>query len=145
MIVLSLFDGISCGQIALNKLNIKYEKYISSEINKNSIKVTQKNYPNTIQAGDINNLKYINNKLYSNEDIVYSGKIDLLLAGSPCQSISKLGDGTGLNGKSGLFYEFLRLKNEVNPKYFLLENVVGHKNAINEITNLLNCNVLKIN
>lgn len=75
--VLSLFDGISCGQIALNKAHIKYDKYYASEIEKNSIKVTQHNYSNTIQIGDINTLKC--NTL---------PKISLLMGGSPCQSFS---------------------------------------------------------
>lgn len=112
MNVLSLFDGMSCGQIALNKLGIKYDNYFASEIDKYAIQVTQKNYPNTKQIGSVVDVK--------GEDLP---KIDLLFGGSPCQSFSSLGDGSGLNGKSGLFYEYVRLLKETKPKYFLLENV----------------------
>ena len=80
MNVLSLFDGISCGQIALNKSNVKYDNYYASEIDKNSIKVTQHNYPNTIQLGSVVNIK--------GSDLP---KIDLLIGGSPCQSFSTMG------------------------------------------------------
>jgi len=112
--VLSLFDGISCGQIALNKAGIEYENYFASEIDDYAINMCKNNYPNTKHIGSI-------------VDVVATDlpKVDLLIGGSPCQdlSISKK-DGQGLNGsKSGLFWEYVRLKNELNPKYFLLENV----------------------
>ena len=113
--VLSLFDGISCGQVALDNLNIKINKYIASEINKNSILVTQKNFPNTIQLGDIRDINKIN-----------LPKIDLLIGGSPCQDFSqyKAGYGKGIEGeKSKLFKEYLRLLRDLKPTYFLLENV----------------------
>jgi len=110
--VLSLFDGMSCGQIALNKLGIEYENYYASEIDVSAIKVTQHNYPNTIQLGDITKLK--------GEDLP---KIDLLIGGSPCQSFSSAGNNTGFDGKSGLFWEYVRILKEVKPTYFLLENV----------------------
>lgn len=110
--VLSLFDGLSCGQIALERAGIKVSNYFASEIDKYAIQVTQKNYPNTIQIGDVTKVK--------GADLP---NIDLLMGGSPCQSFSSFGDGSGLNGKSGLFWEFLRILKEVNPKYFLLENV----------------------
>ena len=74
MNVLSLFDGISCGQIALNRAGIKYDNYYASEIDKHAIKVTQHNYPNTIQLGDVTQIKSKN-----------LSKIDLLIGGSPCQ------------------------------------------------------------
>ena len=110
--VLSLFDGMSCGQIALNKIGVKYENYFASEINKEAIKVTMKNYPNTNQLGSIIDLK--------GSDLP---KIDLLFGGSPCQSFSSFGNGKGFDGKSGLFWKFLRVLKEVKPKHFLLENV----------------------
>jgi len=112
MNVLSLFDGMSCGQIALNKVGIKYDKYFASEIDKHAIQVTQHNFPETIQVGNIIGL-----------DTSTLPKIDLVFGGSPCQSFSRSGDGSGFDGKSGLFWEFIRILNEVKPKYFLLENV----------------------
>ena len=126
MNVLSLFDGMSCGQLALNKAGVEYENYFASEIDKAAMSVTQLNYPNTIQLGSVTELS---------ADSLPS--IDLLIGGSPCQSISNLGDGSGLEGKSGLFYHYVRLKNHLNPKHFILENVVGNKKAIDEITELL--------
>ena len=110
--VLSLFDGISCGQIALHKLGIKVNKYYASEINKNSILITKKNYPNTIQLGDVRNIQ--TSEL---------PKINLLFGGSPCQSFSTIGNNKGFQGKSGLFYEYVRLLRKINPTYFLFENV----------------------
>ena len=112
MNVLSLFDGMSCGQLALQKSGIKYDKYFASEIDKHAIQVTQHNFPETIQVGNIIGL-----------DTFTLPKIDLVFGGSPCQSFSRSGDGSGFDGKSGLFWEFIRILNEVKPKYFLLENV----------------------
>jgi len=116
MNVLSLFDGMSCGQIALNRAGIKYDKYFASEIDKHAITVTQHHYPNTIQLGSIVGL-----------DTKNLPKIDLVIGGSPCQSFSRSGDNSGFDGKSGLFWEYIRVLNEVKPKYFLLENVVMKK------------------
>lgn len=112
MNVLSLFDGMSCGQIALNKLGIKYDNYFASEIDKYAIQVTQKNYPDTKQIGSVTEVK--------GEDLP---KIDLLFGGSPCQSFSNAGLRNGFDGKSKLFWEFVRVLKEVKPKYFMLENV----------------------
>lgn len=114
--VLSLFDGMSCGQIALERANIKVDNYYASEIDKYAIQVTQKNYPNTKQLGSVTELK--------GNDLP---KIDLLFGGSPCQSFSSMGKQEGFEGKSGLFWEYVRILKEVNPKYFLLENVVMKK------------------
>jgi len=134
--VLSLFDGMSCGQIALNKVGIKYENYFASEIDKHAIQITQKNYPDTIQLGSVTELN--GNKL---------PKIDLLMGGSPCQDLSKAKtDGDGLNGeRSGLFWEFVRLLKETNPKYFLLENVVMKKQWADIISNELGVEPIEIN
>lgn len=128
MNVLSLFDGISCGQIALERAGIKVDNYFASEIDKHAIKVTQTNYPNTIQLGDISNVKYFNGKLYyKTEDMVicvFDGKIDLVIGGSPCQGFSIMGKQLAFDDpRSALYFEFERLLYEVNPKYFLLENV----------------------
>jgi len=114
--VLSLFDGMSCGQIALERAGIKVNKYFASEIKPHAIKVTQANYPNTIQLGDVQ---------FITKDSLGSNKIDLLIGGSPCQDFSAANlVQSGLQGeKSSLFYEYLRLLKELKPRYFLLENV----------------------
>ena len=134
MNVLSLFDGMSCGQIALNKVGIKYDNFYASEIDVHAIKVTQHNYPNTIQLGDIHNIK--------GSDLP---KIDLLFGGSPCQSFSSAGNRTGFDGKSGLFWEFVRVLNEVQPKYFLLENVKMKKEWEDIITTEMGVEPIRIN
>ena len=124
--VLSLFDGLSCGQIALNRVGIEYENYFASEIDKHAIKVTQTNYPNTIQLGDVTKVKGCD-----------LPKIDLLIGGSPCQGFSFAGKGLNFDDpRSKLFFEFVRLKNETQPKYWMLENVkmkAEHQNIISEI------------
>lgn len=132
--VLSLFDGMSCGQIALNKAGIKYNNYFASEIETKSIEITLKNYPKTKQLGSVIGLKSDN-----------LPKIDLFFGGSPCQSFSSFGNGEGFDGKSGLFYEYLRLLKEINPKYFLLENVVMKKEWENIISKELGVIPIKIN
>mgnify|MGYP001297596079 FL=1 len=136
MNVLSLFDGMSCGQIALNRCGIKYDKYFASEIKKEAIQVTQYNYPNTIQLGDIKKLKA--------SDLP---KIDLVLAGSPCQDFSVANiQRKGLKGeKSSLFYEFYRLLKEIKPKYWLLENVRMAAQEYQYISNLLKTYPSRIN
>lgn len=131
--VLSLFDGLSCGQIALNRAGIEYYNYFASEIDKHAIKVTQTNYPNTIQLGDVTKVKSCD-----------LPKIDLLIGGSPCQSFSIAGDGKGFDGKSGLFFEYVRLKNELNPTYFLLENVKMKKEWERVITEHLGVEPIEI-
>jgi len=113
--VLSLFDGMSCGQIALDKLGIKVDNYFAAEIKKHAIETTQRNYPNTIKLGDVTKI--------SAKDLP---KIDLFIGGSPCQDFSAQNkERKGLDGiKSNLFFEYLRLKNECNPEYWILENVM---------------------
>ena len=114
--VLSLFDGISCARVALDKAGIKYKKYFASEIDKYSLVIAKKNYPDTIFVGDIRNLK--------GNDFT---DIDLLIGGSPCQDLSiAKRNREGLKGKrSGLFWEYVRLLKEIKPKYFILENVAS--------------------
>jgi len=113
MNVLSLFDGMSCGQIALNQLGIEVDNYFASEIDKHAIQVTQRNYPNTKMVGNVVDLK--------GKDLP---KIDLLIGGSPCQGFSIAGRKLNFQDpKSKLFFEFVRILKEVKPKYFLLENV----------------------
>lgn len=132
--VLSLFDGISCGQIALKKAGLKINNYFASEIDKHAIKVTQENYPKTIQLGNVVDIKG-----------EHLPKIDLLCGGSPCQSFSMAGNKDGFNGKSGLFFEWLRLYNEIQPKYFLLENVLMKKEWESEISRLVGAGPVMIN
>jgi DNA (cytosine-5)-methyltransferase 3A len=135
MNVLSLFDGMSCGQLALSKLGIKVDNYYASEIEAPSIKVTMKNFPNTIQLGDVCKV-----------ESTTLPKIDLLLAGSPCQSFSSaVSSNTGFDGKSKLFFEFLRLLNETKPTYWLLENVEMKKEWEDVISNHLGVKPIKLN
>lgn len=113
MNVLSLFDGISTGQLALQQSGIKIDKYYASEIEPNAISVTMRNFPNTIQLGDVNKLE-----LSDLEDI------DLLIGGSPCSSFSVAGKKAYFNDPRGeLLNKFIEVKNALNPKYFFLENV----------------------
>jgi len=133
--VLSLFDGMSCGQIALNKVGIKYENYFASEIDEYGIKVTKHNYPNTKHLGNVKEIDY--SKL---------PKIDLLIGGSPCQGFSLAGKQLNFEDpRSKLFFEFVRLIKECKPKYWLLENVDMKKEWQNTISKELCCEPIKIN
>ena len=138
MNILSLFDGISCGRIALERSNIKVDNYFASEIDKNAIKISKHNYPDIIQLGDVRELT---------EDVLNKlPKIDLLIGGSPCQNLSSNGDGSGLNGsKSKLFWEYVRILKIVKPKFFLLENVHMKKQYEHIISEELNVNPIDIN
>ena len=133
--VLSLFDGMSCGQIALNRCGIKINKYYASEIDKHAIKVTQHNFPNTIQVGDV---KEVNGSEYQD--------IDLLIGGSPCQGFSFSGKQLNFEDpRSKLFFEFVRLLKEIKPKYFLLENVKMKKEYQDVISRYLGIEPVVIN
>ena len=141
MNVLSLFDCMSCGQIALNRAGIRYDNYFASEIDKDAMFIAKKNFPNIKHIGDVTKVK--------GDDFP---KIDLLLGGSPCQNLSlavinNIKHNKGLDGeKSGLFYEYLRLLTETNPKYFLLENVGGMRTKDKDlITEALGVEPLQIN
>lgn len=135
MNILSLFDGMSCGQIALNKLGVKIDNYFASEIDKSAMMITQTNFPNTKQLGDVTK---INGKELP--------KIDLLIGGSPCQGFSFAGKQLNFDDpRSKLFFEFIRLKEETNPTYFLLENVVMKKEYEDVITQYLGVKPILIN
>ena len=136
MNVLSLFDGMSCGQLALNRAGIHYDNYFASEIKNIAIKVTKQNFPNTIHIGDVTKI-----------DLSKLPKIDLLIGGSPCQDFSILkAKGKGLEGdKSKLFYEYLRVLREIKPKYFLLENVRMKKDSEKQLNDYLGIKGLHIN
>ena len=131
--VLSLFDGMSCGQIALNKNGFEIKEYYASEIDNHAISVTQNNYPKTIQLGSVTELKTDN-----------LPKIDLLIGGSPCQSFSNAGLRNGFDGKSKLFYEYVRVLKETKPTYFLLENVKMKKEWQDIITKELGVEPIEI-
>lgn len=133
--VLSLFDGMSCGQIALNRIGIEYDNYFASEIDKHAIKVTQTNYPKTIQLGDVT-------KVFAKD----LPKIDLLIGGSPCQGFSFSGKQLNFEDpRSKLFFEFVRLVKELKPKYWLLENVVMKKEYERVISEYLGVEPITIN
>lgn len=135
MNVLSLFDGLSCGQIALERAGITVDNYYASEVDKHAIKVTQHNYPNTIQLGDVTQIKSEN-----------LPQIDLLIGGSPCQGFSFAGKQLNFEDpRSKLFFEFVRLKNELNPKYFLLENVIMKQEFQDIITQFMGVEPIRIN
>ena len=127
MKVLSLFDGISCGMVALERATIPVERYVAYEIEPSAIKISQKNYPQIEHCGDVTIADFTQ----------YKG-FDLLIGGSPCQSLSIVQSKTRqhLDGKSKLFFEFVRAKEEMHPKYFLFENVASmndeSKQAISE-------------
>lgn len=149
--VLSLFDGISCGRIALERADIKVDKYYASEIKKIAIETTMLHYPDTVQIGDVTKVRYENGVLYTEKGDFNVGKIDLLIGGSPCQdfSILRAASGlaiTGLEGmKSRLFYEYLRLLREVNPRFFLLENVKMKKESEKQLNEYLGVEGIFIN
>lgn len=149
MNVLSLCDGMSCGQIALEQVGIKVDKYFASEIKPIAIKVTKYNYPNTIHIGDVNKISYNNGVLYT-ESGNYETSIDMVIFGSPCQSFSvamETSKRIGLEDKqrSGLFLECYRILKEVNPKYFFVENVASMKDKDRDfISTLLGVKPIKI-
>jgi len=137
MNVLSLFDGMSCGQIALNRLGIKYDKYFACEIDKYAMMVTQHNFPDTIQLGDV---QFVTKETFGNY------RIDLVMGGSPCQGFSFAGKQLNFEDpRSALFFEFVRLVRELKPKYFLLENVKMKKQYQDVITEYMGVEPIEIN
>lgn len=149
MKVLSLCDGISCGQMALEKLGIEVEKYYASEIKKEAINATRINFPNTIHIGDVNKINYSDGVLHT-ENGDFEETFDLVIFGSPCQSFSramKPERRIGLEDKerSGLFLECHRILKEVNPKYFLMENVVMKKEYSDLISEMMGVQPIRIN
>lgn len=156
MNVLSLFDGMSCGRIALDRLGIKVDKYFASEIDKHAIKVSKDNWSDITHIGDVTKVSYKDGILYT-EFGQYETEIDLLLGGSPCQDFStakafgQSGETPkGLNGaKSGLFYHYLRILNEIrewNSKVkWLLENVRVKKESKQQLDSYLGVEGIYIN
>lgn len=147
--VLSLCDGISCGRMALEKVGIKVKKYYASEIKEIAIRTTKENFPDTIHIGDVNNVQYKDGILFTDFG-KFEETFDLVMFGSPCQSFSramKTERRIGLEDeiRSGLFLECNRVLHEVNPRYFLMENVVMKKDDEQIITDSLEVSPIRIN
>ena len=135
MNVLSLFDGMSCGQIALEKVGFQVDKYFASEIDKHAIKVAKANYPDMVHLGDVRDVRA--------DDLP---QIDLLIGGSPCQGFSFAGKQLNFDDpRSKLFWEYVRLLRELQPKYFLLENVKMKQESMDVITEALGVEPIFIN
>ena len=135
MNILSLFDGMSCGQIALNRLGIKVDNYFACEIDKHAMSVTQDNFPDTIQLGSVTDLNTSN-----------LPQIDLLIGGSPCQGFSFAGKQLNFDDdRSKLFFEYVRILKETKPTYFLLENVKMKKQYQDIISEYLGVEPIEIN
>ena len=135
MNVLSLFDGMSCGQIALQKSGFQVDKYFASEIDKYAIKVARANYPDMVHLGDVRDV--------GADDLP---QIDLLIGGSPCQGFSFAGKQLNFDDpRSKLFWEYVRLLRELQPKYFLLENVKMKQESMDVITEALGVEPIFIN
>ena len=149
MNVLSLFDGMSCGQIALDQLNIPVENYFAAEIDKFAIKVATANYPDMIQLGDVKDVWVSNDINTKEKGILHEDKlhkIDLLIGGSPCQGFSFAGKQLNFDDpRSKLFWEYVRLLKALKPKYFLLENVRMKKESMDVITEALGVDPVAIN
>ena len=131
MRVVSVFDGISCGRVALERAGIPVEQYVAYEIEQNAIKISRKNYPQIEHRGDV-----------TKEDFTRYAGFDLLIGGSPCQSLSIVQSKTRqhLDGKSKLFFEFVRALEEIKPRYFLFENVASmNEESKCVISDLLGC------
>ena len=131
MKVLSLFDGISCGMVALERAGIPVERYVAYEIEPNAIKISENNYPQIEHCGDV-----------TTADFSQYSDFDLLIGGSPCQSLSIVQSKTRkhLDGKSKLFFEFVRAMEEMKPKFFLFENVASmNAESYQAISGLLGC------
>ena len=151
MKVLSLCDGMSIAHIALDRIGMHVDKYFAAEIKPVALKVTKYNYPDTIHIGDVNKVRYKGGILYTENGNYNVGKIDLMVFGSPCQSFSiamKTDMRVGLNDKtrSGLFLECYRILQEVNPTWFLLENVASMKNEDRDfLTKCMGVDPIRIN
>ena len=151
MKVLSLCDGMSIAHIALDRIGMHVDKYYAAEIKDIAIKVTKDNYPDTIHIGDVNKVRYKGGILYTENGNYNVGKIDLMVFGSPCQSFSiamKTDMRVGLKDKtrSGLFLECYRILQEVQPTWFLLENVASMKDEDRDcLTEFMGVEPIRIN
>lgn len=165
MNVLSLFDGMACGEIALERAGFEVENYYASEIDKHAMQVAKNNYPDIRHIGDVRNLTYFNGRLWRGNwdedsqsvalniydaELIHDGHIDLVIGGSPCQSFSQSGKMNGFDDPRGkLFWHFVRLWRQIhseNPKAkFLLENVKMKKAWVQVITEALGVEPIEIN
>ncbi|GHV48028.1 hypothetical protein FACS189499_06620 [Clostridia bacterium] len=149
--VLSLFDGISCGQLALARAGIKVKKYFAAEIKPIALKCAMANFPDTIQIGDVTKVNFSDGILKTEKGSFEVGAIDLLIGGSPCQDFTIMkyinqGENLGLEGeKSRLFYEYLRIKRETKARFFLLENVEMRKDRERQLNEFLKVEGIHIN
>lgn len=147
--VLSLCDGMSCGRIAFEKVGIPIKAYYASEIKSIAIKATQHNFPDTIQIGNVCNVRYEDGVLHT-ENGDFEVNIDMVIFGSPCQSFSRAMRTEGRVGlddfkRSGLFYECYRVLQEVKPKWYLMENVVMKKADEEFISQQLGVQAIRLN
>ena len=148
MNVLSLFDGMSCGQIALDQLGIPVDNYFAAEIDKHAITVAKANYPDMIHLGDVRNVRTKHNALHAWDENGVGDlyDIDLLIGGSPCQGFSFAGQQLNFDDpRSMLFFEYVRLLKALNPRYFLLENVKMKKESQDIISEYLGVEPIEIN
>jgi len=167
--VISIFDGMSGGQIALKEVGIDFKNYFASEIEPSSIKITKYNFPNTIHIGDVRNISYKNGILKTDNGEYNIGKVGLLIGGSPCQNFSFIGNKKGMTTKEGieittleqylklkeegfefqgqsyLFWEYIRLKKEINPTNFFLENIKMSKKWKDIFSNIVGLEPIFIN
>lgn len=143
MTVISLFDGMSCGRVALERAGVQVDRYYASEVDKYAIAISKKNYPDIVHIGDVRECKF--------RDGVLNGKYEiegdvLLIGGSPCQGFSFAGKQLNFeDDRSKLFFEFVRMKEELQPKYFLLENVKMKESYQDVISEYLEIEPIKIN
>lgn len=147
MKILSLFDGISCARVALERAGIPVEGYYASEVDKYAIEISKKNYPDIIRLDDVRTVGKIS-KLYQENRVGTVPDFDLLIGGSPCQDLSiAKKNRKGLDGeRSGLFWEYVRILKEVKPKYFILENVASmSRESKDMITQTLGVEPIMIN
>lgn len=147
MNVLSLFDWISCGRVALERAGIKVDKYFASEIDKYAMQIAKKNYPDIVHIWSVTDIYYNWWSLYNcnQDEPIFTWNIDVLIWGSPCQSFSIAGKQEWFSWKSWLFYEYVRMLNKIKPKYFLLENVKMKKEYQDKISEELWCEPIEIN
>lgn len=168
MNILSLFDGISCGRVALERANIPVDRYYASEIEQSAMSISAHHYPSIIKIGSVTDIEYHDGVLHTAEGVFDVGPIDLLMGGSPCTDFSSIGyikgmksgtteilslaqylelkrSGAAFEGQSYLFWEYVRLLHEVKPRYFLLENVVMPKKWRQVINDAMGLSPIAIN